>query len=143
MNNHTALDENLQRRLTDLADCFDHPCIVNAPTIAQELLGRNSQVSAFTDEPEFADLPGFRLWSITQPVYVADSFDFVLMVVDARVRPAEVFSALRVLTHFHFDTPVVVAAPTAIPRLAGALERFDMTQVAVDEWVLFANFELP
>lgn len=138
------LNPLLQRRLTELTECFDAPCVVNAPQIGQDLLGRNVNVTAFTDEAEYAGLPGFRRWSISQPVYLADEFDFVLMFACER-RGVEVFSALRVLTHFHYDTPVVVVAPKAgAARLLTALKRFEMTEHELfDDTVLLANFELP
>lgn len=144
MKTRHKLDTSLIRRLCDLTECFDAPCVVNAPSITQELLGRNHAVSGFTDEDEVVDLPGFRRWSLGQPVYVADDFDFVLLVAPDR-RPAEVFSGLRVLTHFHYDRPVVVLTLKAnAGRFVSALERFDVApRESNGDWVILANFELP
>ena len=124
-----TLDDRLQRQLSDLAECFDAPCLVDAPLLAQDLLGRNRDVSAFTDQSDFAELPGFRRWSVAQPIYVADEFDFVLLIARDRV-PSEVFSAMRVLTHFHYDTPVVVVTPKAsASRVGAAMERFELVEL--------------
>ncbi len=141
---NATMTDTLQRRLTEITECFDAPCVVDGARIAQELLGRGSNVAAFTDELEFAELPSFRRWSIAQPVYVADEFDFVLMFAGDR-RPAEVFAALRVLTHFHYDTPVVVVLATpGNARMVAGLERFDVVERAcIDGISVLSNFELP
>lgn len=145
MNQQHRMSEAMRRRFADLAECFDRPCIVDSPMLAQELLGRNVAATGFTDEPGFADLPGFRHWSLNAPVYVADEFDFVFVLLDDQTRGPELFHALRVICHFHFDTAVVLAAPSGTGgRPVSALEPFGVQlRESTDDLVVWSNFELP
>ena len=100
--------------------------------------------AVFTDRTEFEHLPGFRRWKISQPIYLEDEFDFVVVVPEPEVRGTELYAALRVLCHFRFETPVlVVVDDTRAARLAAALEPFDVRTAEVADAKVLVNFELP
>lgn len=144
MKHRISIDKSTHDMLAGITACFDAPCIVGAPRLARELIGLNLDVTAFTEEIEFAGLPRFRKWSLAKPVYVTEAFDFVLVAAED-VEPPELFSALRVLSHFHYDMPALILAPKeAASRFEKALDRFDVRvrETAGDVAVL-SNFELP
>lgn len=144
MSEQSRINESTRTHLADLAECFERPCIVEAPYLGQELHRRGVRCAVFTDESEFEQLPGFRRWDIRHPIYVADEFDFVILNPDPEVRGPELYAALRVLCHFRYETPVVIVVdPGRAARLAAALEPFDVRVDALVDATILVNFELP
>jgi hypothetical protein len=144
MNEPTTISEATIGHLADLVECFDHPCVVEAPYVGQELHRRGTPCAVFTDRTEFEHLPGFRRWNLRKPIYLTDEFDFVVVAPDAEVRGPELYAALRVLCHFHYETPIlVVVQPQRAARLSAALEPFDVRVDTLGEATVLVNFELP
>lgn len=150
-------DRDTIAELAELVDCFENPCCVCTPMLAQALLERGREVALFDVDERFSSLPGFRKWDLERPVYLDEEFDFVICDPPFfNVSLRQLFHAMRTLTHFRYDLPL---AMTYLSRRKGAFLRamgdFELVDTgyrpryetvedsAKNEIALFANFELP
>lgn len=149
-------DHETIEELADLVDCFENPCCVRTPMLAQALLERGREVALFDVNERFTSLPGFRKWDLERPLYLNEEFDFVICDPSFHnVSLRQLFHALRTLTHFRYDQPLAI---TYLTRRKGpflrAMADFNLADTGYrpgyasveetpDEISLFANFELP
>ena len=63
---------------TRVAERFERPCILCAPTIGAELHGRGRRAAVLDLDERFAYLPGFHRWDLARPRPVSERFDLIL-----------------------------------------------------------------
>jgi len=150
-------DQDTIDELVELVDCFENPCCVCTPMVAQAMLERGREVAIFDIDERFSSMPGFRRWDLEQPVYLNEEFDFVICdppFFNLSLR--QLFHAMRTLTHFRYDTPLAITylmrRSAAFVRAMGHFEMVDtgyrpgyatVEASEKNEIGFFSNFELP
>lgn len=156
-NEQYFFDAPTVEHLADFAEMYEHPCILCAPTLGRELVRRGKTPAILDIDERFQATPGFRKFDIKRPVYTSEVYDIVI--VDPpffNVSLSQLFHALRVLTHYDFEHPVLV---TYLARRAhafkAAMKPFKFEEVGFapqyesvvpgpkNDIVFFANFDAP
>ena len=115
-------------RLADFAQTFARPCCLCAPMVARELAGRGVTVRLLDTDERFASLPGYQHYDLYRPAWLDETFDLILCDPPFfRVSLSQLFVALRTLSHFDFEQPLLLAYLTRrSDRLLGSLALFNL-----------------
>lgn len=144
-------------RLAGLLAPYQRPLCLCAPTVAEELLRRGRAPRLLEIDARFAHLPGFLRWDLYRPRPLDERFDVIFCDPPFRkVTLAQLFTALRVLCHGDFATPILLChlADRELD-VRGALARFALVPTGVEPGyvsvrplpenrvMLYANVPLP
>lgn len=148
-----SFDAETTEHLVDFAEMFESPCLIFMADVGRELVKRGKKPAILDVDKRLSSIPGFRSFDLGRPVYTSDSFDLIICDPPANVSHVQLFHALKVLTHFDFETPILV---TTTPKRANAfkavLSPFEMREVgfvpqyaSADEPAkeFWANFDAP
>lgn len=103
-------DDETAGELADLAGSFERPCCLCAPTVGAELHRRGRIVRVLDIDRRFANLYGFMEWNVYRPRRLDEEFGVILCDPPFfNVSLSQLFSALRVLSHFDLARPVAVS----------------------------------
>lgn len=109
-NEQYFFDAATVEHLADFAEMFANPCILCAPTLGRELVKRGHSPVILDIDERFSSTPGFRKFDLKRPVYTSDVYDIVICDPPFfNVSLSQLFHAMRVLTHFEFETPILVS----------------------------------
>lgn len=150
-----AFDADTVQDLAELLELFEAPCCLLCPGLGEEMHRRGRPVAVFDTEIRRDDMPGHRIWDVRRPVYLDRDFDLVVCnATHEHATLSQLFHALRVLCHYEYERPILIAFPVAkAPSLQRAFDAFGLEptgyRVAYDggEDVgaveLYANWEVP
>ncbi len=144
----TTSDAKIATELSELVTCFENPVCVYASGVASQVEKQGGRVAAFDVRGNATKLSGYRKWDVREPIYVANEFDLILCGAD-NANVDELFHAMRVVSHFDFDLPIVLVQPE--DRVGAVVERMEpfglkkcATRVVEGRRIAYlANFDLP
>lgn len=97
-------------RLADFVANWENPRTVCAPMLGKTLVERGVPVAILDIDTRFASLPGYRTYDLYRPEWI--DAEFGLIVCDPpffNVSLSQLFDAMRQLSHFRLDQPLLVS----------------------------------
>ena len=130
-NEQYFFDRPTLKRLADFVEGagYQNPCCICAPLLGQELERRGLEVAILDIDERFSGLKGFQRYDIYQPGWLDQAFD--LIVCDPpffSVSLAQLFMALRLLSHHNYSQPLLVSyLARRANNIMGTFTRFGLT----------------
>jgi len=125
-NEQYFFDRSTVDQLCDWLGGFDNPCVICAPSLGRQMHERGRVVRTLDIDQRFADLDGFIEWNLYKPRHLDERFD--LIVCDPpffNVSLSQLFSALRMLSHFDFSQRLMVSyLSRRADAITGTFSRF-------------------
>lgn len=105
--------EQTLKQFSELLAPFQNPCILCAPTLAQNLqasAGTQKKIRALDIDTRFEkSLPGFQLWNLYKPTRIAEQFDVIFCDPPFfNCSLSQLFSAIRLLSNFDYSQPIML-----------------------------------
>jgi hypothetical protein len=111
--------------LADFIQSYTMPCCLCTPTVGRELGVRGIDVRILDIDERFKDVPGFRLFDLTRPEWLGESFGIILFDPPFfnAVPVGHLFDVIRRLSNYDYGQKLLISWPTRRGKLL--LEAFE------------------
>ncbi len=120
--------------LARFAGAYSRVCCLCAPMVGQRLEELGSRPRTLDLDERFAHLQGFRRYDLYRPEWLEQEFDLILCDPPFfRVSLSQLFTALRVLSHGHYDQKLMIAYLwRRTSAVVGSLSRFGVQPTGIE-----------
>lgn len=127
-NEQYFFDPPTLNHLSHFVGAWPRVCCLCTPLLGKQLAAQGARVTVLDIDERFAAVPGFRRYDIYRPARLEAEFD--LIVCDPpffNVSLSQLFNAVRVLSHYRFDQPLLVAyLQRRAPAILGTFTLFGL-----------------
>lgn len=107
---------------------YRNPCCLCAPRVGRELVEQGTCATILDIDERFAQLPGYRHYDLSRPVWIKDTFDLILCDPPFfNISLTRLLAAIRLLSHYDDQQPLLICyLKRREKNLVRTFERFNL-----------------